>query len=43
VVASNLHIGIKNKLTILETVSVRERLEKLLRYVEEEIERLLPR
>jgi len=40
VVASNLHIGIKNKLTILETVSVRERLEKLLRYVEEEIERL---
>ncbi|HLG93232.1 MAG TPA: endopeptidase La [candidate division Zixibacteria bacterium] len=40
VAATILHIGIKNKLAILETVSVRERLEKLLRYVEEEIERL---
>jgi ATP-dependent Lon protease len=40
VAATILHISIKNKLAILETVSVRERLEKLLRYVEEEIERL---
>ncbi|MCI0406716.1 MAG: endopeptidase La, partial [candidate division Zixibacteria bacterium] len=40
VAATILHIGIKRKLEILETVSIRERLEKLLRYVEEEIERL---
>lgn len=40
VAATILHVGIQSKLAILETVSVRERLEKLLRYMEEEIERL---
>lgn len=40
VAATILHIGINSKLAILETVSIRERLEMLLRCVEEEIERL---
>ncbi|MCI0329932.1 MAG: endopeptidase La [candidate division Zixibacteria bacterium] len=40
VAATILHIGIKRKLMVLETVSVRERLERLLKFVEEEIERL---
>jgi len=40
VAATILHISIRNKIDILETISVPERLEKLLRYVEEEIERL---
>lgn len=38
--ATILHIGIKRKLEIVETVSVHERLEKLSHFVEEEIERL---
>jgi len=40
VIASTLHIEMKTKLAILETISIRERLEHLSAYLDSEIERL---